>query len=94
LWKLLSGKKKKGFESHQRAIQAGYLYPVISLVVVQGCTSTTMLKTAEVAKHNTRESCWVIVQGRVYDVTDFLDDHPAGPSIILRYGGKVKKRAL
>jgi L-lactate dehydrogenase (cytochrome) len=53
-----------------------------------------MLKAAEVAKHNTRESCWVIVQGRVYDVTDFLDDHPAGPSIILRYGGKVKKRAL
>jgi L-lactate dehydrogenase (cytochrome) len=53
-----------------------------------------MLKAAEVAKHNTRESCWVIVQGRVYDVTDFLEDHPAGPSIILRYAGKVKKHAL
>jgi len=42
----------------------------------------------EVAKHNTRESCWIIVHGKVYDVTDFLDDHPGGSRIILKYAGK------
>ncbi|TEB30284.1 cytochrome b2 [Coprinellus micaceus] len=42
----------------------------------------------EVAKHNTRESCWIIVHGKVYDVTDFLDDHPGGSKIILKYAGK------
>ncbi|KAF2494369.1 putative cytochrome B2 [Lophium mytilinum] len=47
-----------------------------------------MLNASEVAKHDTRESCWVIIEGQVYDVTDFLDEHPGGPSIILRYGGK------
>ena len=26
----------------------------------------------EVAKHNSRESCWVIVHGKAYDVTEFL----------------------
>ena len=26
----------------------------------------------EVAKHNSRESCWVIVNGKAYDVTEFL----------------------
>ncbi len=26
----------------------------------------------EVAKHNSKESCWVIVHGKAYDVTDFL----------------------
>lgn len=26
----------------------------------------------EVAKHNSAESCWVIVHGKAYDVTDFL----------------------
>jgi L-lactate dehydrogenase (cytochrome) len=48
-----------------------------------------MLNALEVAKHNTRESCWVIIEGQVYDVTDFLEEHPGGASIILRYGGKV-----
>jgi L-lactate dehydrogenase (cytochrome) len=47
-----------------------------------------MLEGPEVAKHNSRESCWVIIKGKVYDVTDFLDEHPGGSSIILRYGGK------
>lgn len=42
----------------------------------------------EVAVHNSRESCWIIVHGKVYDVTDFLDDHPGGSRIILKYAGK------
>ncbi|KAJ7734000.1 FMN-dependent dehydrogenase-domain-containing protein [Mycena maculata] len=41
-----------------------------------------------VAQHNNRESCWIIVHGKVYDVTDFLDDHPGGSKIILKYAGK------
>lgn len=58
-----------------------------------------LLDGKEVAKHkcvipilcwfgSSRESCWVIIKGEVYDVTDFLDDHPGGPDIILKYGGK------
>jgi hypothetical protein len=27
----------------------------------------------ELAKHNSRESCWIVVHGKVYDVTEFLD---------------------
>ena len=38
--------------------------------------------------YSSRESCWVIIKGEVYDVTDFLDDHPGGAAIILKYGGK------
>ena len=30
----------------------------------------------EVAKHNNSESCYVIVHGKVYDVTEFLPEHP------------------
>ena len=50
--------------------------------------ASTMLEGLEVAKHNSRESCWVIIKGKVYDVTEFLDEHPGGASIILQYGGK------
>ena len=39
------------------------------------------------ANNSSRESCWVIIKGEVYDVTNFLDDHPGGAAIILKYGG-------
>ncbi|KAI9818685.1 MAG: hypothetical protein M1832_004160 [Thelocarpon impressellum] len=42
----------------------------------------------EISKHNSRESCWVIVHGKAYDVTEFLPEHPGGPKIILKYAGK------
>ncbi|KAM0276112.1 hypothetical protein ACHAQH_007086 [Verticillium albo-atrum] len=42
----------------------------------------------EVAKHNTTESCWVVLYGDVYDVTDFLSSHPGGTKIILKLAGK------
>ncbi|MCJ1363097.1 Cytochrome b2, mitochondrial precursor [Acarospora aff. strigata] len=42
----------------------------------------------EVKKHNNEESCWVIVHGRVYDVTEFMPEHPGGMKIILKYAGK------
>ncbi|KAJ5662847.1 hypothetical protein N7507_003578 [Penicillium longicatenatum] len=47
-----------------------------------------VLDAAEVAKHNTRESCWVVLYGKVYDVTDFLSSHPGGAKIILKLAGK------
>ncbi|KIM85387.1 hypothetical protein PILCRDRAFT_778154 [Piloderma croceum F 1598] len=42
----------------------------------------------QVAKHNTPSSCWVIINNKVYDVTDFLTEHPGGSSIILKYAGR------
>jgi isopentenyl diphosphate isomerase/L-lactate dehydrogenase-like FMN-dependent dehydrogenase len=41
-----------------------------------------------VAKHNTKDSCWVILYGHVYDVTDFLPEHPGGSNIILQLAGQ------
>ena len=41
----------------------------------------------ELAKHAAKDDCWVALYGKVYDFTDFLEDHPAGVDAILRYGG-------
>jgi flavocytochrome c len=42
----------------------------------------------DVAKHNKENDCWVIVNGQVLDVTDFLGDHPGGKKAILIYAGR------
>ncbi|CAL1708060.1 unnamed protein product [Somion occarium] len=42
----------------------------------------------EVAKHNKKDDCWVIVDGQVLDVTNFLPDHPGGEKAILLYAGR------
>ncbi|PWN97538.1 putative cytochrome b5 [Tilletiopsis washingtonensis] len=48
----------------------------------------------EVKKHASEESVWVVVDGGVYDVTSFLDDHPGGKKILLRNGGKDATEAF
>jgi L-lactate dehydrogenase (cytochrome) len=35
----------------------------------------------DVARHNSKDSCWVIVHGKAYDVTEFL------PGTTFRYHG-------
>ncbi|KAI9465260.1 glyoxylate dehydrogenase [Lactarius psammicola] len=48
----------------------------------------TLISAETVKQHASRESCWIIVHGKVYDVTDFLDEHPGGSKIILKYAGR------
>ncbi|KZT41600.1 oxidoreductase [Sistotremastrum suecicum HHB10207 ss-3] len=42
----------------------------------------------DIAQHTSRKDCWITRKGKVYDVTGFLDDHPGGDDLILKYGGK------
>jgi len=42
----------------------------------------------EVALHNSKDDCWVVVHGQVLDVTDFLKFHPGGETSILALAGK------
>lgn len=42
----------------------------------------------EVAKHNKKDDCWVIMYGQVLDVTEFKADHPGGAKAIELYAGR------
>lgn len=42
---------------------------------------------SQIGEHNTRSSCWFIIDGRLYDITPFFGSHPGGDEIMLRYCG-------
>jgi len=45
--------------------------------------------TAEdVSKHTKEEDAWIIVEGKVYDITPYIGMHPGGEAAILKYAGK------
>jgi hypothetical protein len=55
-----------------------------------GATTTTTKKLytlADLKAHATETSCWILVHGRVYDVTAFLEEHPGGFDIIISNTG-------
>ncbi|XP_075521910.1 cytochrome b5-like [Primulina tabacum] len=43
---------------------------------------------AEISEHNNKKDCWLLINGKVYDVTKFLDDHPGGDDVLLTATGK------
>ena len=42
----------------------------------------------EVQKHVSRDDCWLIIGGRVFDVSTFINDHPGGPALLIDNGGR------
>ena len=43
---------------------------------------------ADVAAHATQSSCWTAINGKVYDVTNWISQHPGGAQAILGLCGK------
>ncbi len=52
-----------------------------------GSTSSG-ISMAVVATHNSGSSCWTAINGSVYDVTSWINQHPGGPDAILSLCGK------
>lgn len=41
---------------------------------------------AEVALHNKRTDCWIIIKDKVFDVTSYVEEHPGGDAILAHAG--------
>jgi cytochrome b involved in lipid metabolism len=50
-------------------------------------TKVSSYTLADVAKHKDASSCWAAINGGVYDLTAWIDQHPGGPDRILSICG-------
>lgn len=59
----------------------------------QGDSGLEEIKMTEVAKHDRKDDVWLVIEGRVYDLTDYIDNHPGGDSM-LKFAGKDASEAF
>ncbi len=48
----------------------------------------------EVARHDSADSCWFAIEGKVYDVTDYIPEHPTPPAVVESWCGKEATRGM
>ncbi|KAK6526929.1 hypothetical protein TWF281_010125 [Arthrobotrys megalospora] len=51
-------------------------------------TETKEYSYADVAAHDTKESLYVVIDDKVYDVSQFVDEHPGGEEVMLDVAGQ------
>ena len=51
-------------------------------------TTTPLYTVSDVALHADSASCWSTINGGVYDLTSWIDEHPGGADAILALCGK------
>ncbi|KAJ5469402.1 NADH-cytochrome b5 reductase 1 [Penicillium diatomitis] len=42
----------------------------------------------DVAAHNSKNDTWIVIHGQVFDITEYLQDHPGGAEILVEVAGK------
>ncbi|PWN53534.1 putative cytochrome b5 [Violaceomyces palustris] len=48
----------------------------------------------ELAKHKDHENLWLLIDGKVYDVSKFMDEHPGGDEVLISEAGKDATEAF
>jgi cytochrome b involved in lipid metabolism len=56
--------------------------PTTSASASPSSSSVKTYTLAEIAPHNSRTSCWMAIEGKVYNVTSFIPRHPGGTAIL------------
>ena len=70
------------------AVQGSAPSPSSTETPLPSATADGGYSAADVARHATPSDCWIVVNGRVYDVTRYLAQHPGGAATITPWCGK------
>jgi len=81
---------RSGNESGNGSSSAGggEVSEVASIDVSEGKDFLVPVSFAEVAKHSSKESCWTVIDGFVYDLSSWIAQHPGGERAILSLCGQ------
>jgi len=56
--------------------------------------SKKVVTLAELQENSKREKLYILLHGKVYNVTNFIDEHPGGDEVVLAEGGKDATEAF
>ncbi|KAE8658855.1 arginine N-methyltransferase 2-like [Hibiscus syriacus] len=54
----------------------------------------TVFSLSQVAQHKSKKDCWLVIDGRVLNLTKFLDEHPGGEEVLTECAGKDATQAF
>lgn len=49
--------------------------------------SNKTVELEEFLKHNNRNDCWVAINGKIFDLTEFIPNHPGGETPLINHAG-------
>jgi uncharacterized protein with FMN-binding domain/predicted heme/steroid binding protein len=52
-----------------------------------------LIDAKELAEHNNKDSCWKAIDGKVYDLTGYISEHPGDEQLTLAWCGKDASQA-
>ena len=56
-------------------------------VTAKAVPETKVISLEECKQHTREDDCWLVIHGKVLDVTAFLDEHPGGFDILISSTG-------
>ncbi|EIW61423.1 cytochrome b5 [Trametes versicolor FP-101664 SS1] len=56
--------------------------------------ASKLVTYAELKEHSTKESLYILLHEKVYDVTKFIDEHPGGDEVIIAEAGRDSTEAF
>ncbi|KAG9256137.1 uncharacterized protein F5Z01DRAFT_635090 [Emericellopsis atlantica] len=73
--------------------EGGWMKPSVENQIAeakqQAGTPQKQFTREEIEKHDSKDDCWIVVDGKVYDATSVLEWHPGGAAAILGHAGQV-----
>ena len=69
---------------------------LITLLLMTACQKKEkgVFSLSEIQNHNSKDSCWIAIDGNVYDVTSYLEKHPAPVNKLPTFCGKEASKAF
>ncbi len=55
---------------------------ILNQNIVTNISPSLTLNMAEISKHNRQTDCWLLINGKVYDITSYFGSHPGGSGVM------------